>query len=388
MIEVAVVCLIIYWKRGVPAFAPGWDAAERRWREREEKYGRLGLSLRVTVVLLLAAMIYTRLGTDCAYLGGQYAAMAGDPLALDNFKTVGYRILTPLIAWSVGLRGCGITVINLLVAGGLIWAVYDYFRRNARRVSDAPLAAAVMTSLFATLFTVYYAGYTDSTTYLLAFLMYRFRQRRLLFYALFGLALFNRESIVFLVPWLVWLNAREGHTRLPWLVDTIVGFGVAALPYAAFRWWVGQQVEVSYSLSYYFEHLAENPFAVLQYGMETLPPGVFAAFKLLWLVPLLALVQAWKAHDRTMLGSLLLLLVVPALQLFIAADTTRLISLSFPSVLIGLHYLLQTNAMNVRRWIGWLVLGNLFVPNLAVAGAKIDTMHSMIWWAVEGLVGK
>jgi len=73
-------------------------------------------------------------------------------------------------------------------------------------------------------------------------------------------------------------------------------------------------------------------------------------------------------------GRLLLPIGCALAQLFLAYDVTRLATLAFPSVLLGVEYLLRTDAWRARAWAPAVLAANLFVPQVNVAMGVIDRM--------------
>jgi hypothetical protein len=63
-------------------------------------------------------------------------------------------------------------------------------------------------------------------------------------------------------------------------------------------------------------------------------------------------------------------------QMVIAFDTSRMLTLSFPVMLISLNYLMRTKACCFRVWATPLFLMNLLIPQLYTAAASIEVMHS------------
>jgi hypothetical protein len=144
------------------------------------------------------AILYVGFAQLPVYHGIYYAELASNPLQAGNPNA--YRILTPLIAYLTGLRGDRIIILNAIVALTLLALVY-YFARQREYAPTLALATAAMLALtMPTLFTLFYGGYTDSTSYLLIFLMLVLSRRPVWFWTLFLLGLLNRESVIFLLP--------------------------------------------------------------------------------------------------------------------------------------------------------------------------------------------
>jgi hypothetical protein len=341
------------------------------WKIRA-RLGRVGFCLALAVFMLGIALLYVRLDTSCRYLGGWYALMAENPFDFAASSDVAFRRLTPTISYLVGLTGRNIIVTNLIIAGSLLFAVGMFFTSAAYKLSDAFFAVCAIALSLVTLTTIHCGGYTDSTTYLLIFCMWMGRRRWWVFYPLFFLALLNREAVLFLLPWILW--TRKDHARsIPlWLLDVAIGTAVVLIAYYCFREFISSHGEVKYSMKWYLGGLLDDPFRVYRQTLYYHGLATFSVFKLLWAIPILATVACLRKRNWNLLFGFVLIFVGSYLQLFIASDTSRLMTLSFMLLPLSFVYLLTGNQFEIRRWIGWLVLANLAVPTLYTANLTIE----------------
>ena len=364
--------------------------------------------------LLLLAGLYACPATRPAALGKFYVLLASHPFAVDK-NVVGFRILTPLISWAVGLRGDLLIVTNLVFAALLLGMAYRWFAARCARPGDALLATLALTYSLVTLTTVYYGGYTDSLTYVLLFAMWWWRRRRALFHLFFLLGLLNRESVAFLVPWFAYLTLREVK---PWwraALDLALGFGAAFGLYFLFRAWISQGQQIKYTAGYYLNPLAADPLYWIRKSLSFWWLGWFSVFKLLWVFPVAAGVAAWRAGERQLVYSMLLLTACSFAQMAIAFDSSRMLTMGFLVMVLALEYLLRPAAgdapvegaagpdrgepggaadasgpvaeSGVRRWAHWVLLANLFVPQLFTAGVIVEQMYSPLARLLLGLAG-
>jgi hypothetical protein len=364
--------------------------------------------------LLLLAGLYVCPATRPAALGKFYVLLASHPFDVDR-NVVGFRILTPLISWAVGLRGDLLIVTNLVFAALLLGMVYRYFADRCPRPGDALLAALTLTYSLVTLTSVYYGGYTDSLTYVLLFTMWWGRRRRVLFHLCFLLGLLNRESVAFLVPWFAYLTLREVR---PWwraALDLTIGFGAAFGLYAAFRSWISHGQQIKYTTGFYLSPLAADPLHWIRKSLAFWWLGWLSVFKLLWVFPVAAGVAAWRAGERHLVYSMLLLMVCSLAQMAIAFDSSRMLTMAFPVMVLALEYLLLPAAAKddgpavgegeaepggapecapgpapetgVRGWAHWVLFANLFVPQLFTAGTIVEQMYSPLARLLLSLAG-
>lgn len=343
----------------------------------EARYGRWLFSAIVSALFILPAAIYVRPATRCVVHGAMYASMAKDPFNFATDNPLAFRVLTPLISYLLGLRGDLIIITNLLLAALLLAAVYLYFRAHAPRPADALVAVAILTFSLVTLTTIYYGGYTDSATYLIIFLMWRMRRRRLVFYLLFLLGLLNHESVLFLVPWFAYLSSKVSGSKKKLFVDLIIGFGLTIVAYGLFREWIASHRAVGFSVDYYLKPLLHDPLVWLRKSYSFQGLGLFTVFKVLWVFPVMAAVSLWRREERAEVFSMGLLLACSLSQLVVAFDSSRMLTLGFMVMVIALRHLFLVNPYRFREIVGWVFLANLAVPQLYTARNIIEVMRSL-----------
>jgi len=342
----------------------------------EHKSGRAA-GLWIALGLLLAAGVYVRPAVKTTILGMEYAALSDDLSRALSGSPVAFRILTPAISYLLGFRGHLIIITNLLIATALLATVYYLFRGRDFSSGDALKAAFIMAFSLVTLTTIYCGGYTDSLTYLLVFLMWWFRRKRQLFYFLFLLALLNRESVLFLIPWFAYMRFTETWPKSHAIIDLTAGYALILSLYLAFRWWVGNHGEVGLGWQYYLRPLATDPFYWLRETYPFCGLGLFTVLKLFWCIPILAGIDLWRRGDRKTVYSMCLLTVCVLAQLLVAVDSSRMLTLAFPVVLMGLLHLFRTNAFSFRSWGEYLLVGNLLVPQLYTGSHIVLVMESV-----------
>lgn len=336
------------------------------------RLGRVGFCAALAAVMLGLAMLYARLDTSCRYLGSWYALMAENPFDFAAESDVAYRRLTPTISYLLGLPGRKIIITNLLMAGSLLFSVAMYFSSIRYKLTDAFFVVGAFALSLVTLTTIHCGGYTDSTTYLLVFCTWVARRHAWLFYSMFLLALLNREAVLFLLPWLAWLRKEEAKSTPRWLLEVGIGVVTVLLVYYGFREIIDSYVEVKYSSKWYLEGLLGDPFKVFRQTLYYHGLAAFSVFKLLWLIPILATVASIRNRNWNQIAAFGMIFFGSYLQLFMASDTSRMMTLSFMLMPLSFSYLIANNSFNVRHWIGWLFLANLAVPTLYTANLTIE----------------
>ncbi len=377
VIEMVILAAVLVHKFGPTLSGLTYDRIDAALIDVERRRGNKLWIVQLSFMLTIAACLYARVDTGCAYLGGHYARLAADPFAFDPDNPVSYRILTPLISYCLGLhRGCMINLTNLIFVGVMTGWVYAYFRKITPRPTDALITTITLTFSLVALTTIYRGGYTDIQSYLLIFLMWRFRNRRVVFHTLFLLGLLNRESIAFLIPWFAFISLEGDNKPLGRVLDLTFGFAVTLGLYYLFRVWVQSHQEVPYSLDYYLKPVLEDPLYHLRQTYYYQGLGLFSVFKLAWVFPLMALASWFKEKNYREIAGAALLIICAWTQLFVAYDTSRMFTLGFMVMILSLKHLFETNRFQVRRLAIWIVLFNLLIPQVSTDGTRIEVFQS------------
>ncbi len=372
---------VMYYKFGFPraaeTIAMFSKTLESKLLALEESKGRVLVAFFVSFALLAIAAIYVRPAIATVFLGKWYSALSLDPFS-EIPNQIGYRILTPLISYLLGLRGELIIITNLLCALAFLMVSYGYFRKNLEHLADAVYSTAVMAFSLVTLTTIYYGGYCDSLTYLLILLMWIKRANMPLVALLFFLGLLNRESIIFLVPWFAFLYWTESPNKIKSILEILLWYSLAFGLYYLFRLWIASFREVEFTADFYLGTLLTEPLAIFKksYGNQWL--GLFSVFKAFWIIVLIALWSFWKQRQLRNILSLAILAVCMWAQLLIAWDSSRLMTMAFPLMIIALLHVLKENTLGFRGWAMLLLVFNFMVPQLYTAGRIVEQMKSSI----------
>lgn len=346
-------------------------------------------SFLIAFALMVIACIYVRPAIDVVALGRGYAALSQNPFG-DTPSPLGFRILTPAISYVLGLRGKLIIITNLLIALSFLAVTYRFFRKNLDQLNDALFATAVFAFSLVTLTTIYYGGYCDSLTYLIVLLMWMFRSKLLPCSVLFFLGLLNRESIVFLLPWFLFLQVSESTEKIKVVIKSVILYSLSVGIYFAFRMWVASFREVEFSTDYYFSPFSDNFLSIFKksYGNQLI--GIFSVFKAFWIIILIAFYSIWKRHQFNQIISIALLMFLAWLQVFFAWDTSRLMTLAFPVMFISLLHVFENNTLGFRSWCRPVLMLNFMVPQLYTAEQILEYMNSTIGklldWLLTGQV--
>jgi hypothetical protein len=341
----------------------------------EKKYTLIGTAFVVALLLMLAAMLYVRPALFPSSHGIFYAQLAEHPFQPTNPNA--HRLLTPLVAYLVGLRGDRIIILNLLVALVLLAVVYYHTRREGYAPCLSLLTTTMLALTMPTLFTIYYGGYTDSTSYLLILLMLICAGRPALFWLLFLLGLLNRESVVFLLPFFALWHAYRLDSRPVFLRSLLAGTLSTCALYLLFRVLLESTPATAHSGAFYFGPLLQDPLYWLRQVARAYPLGLFSAFKLFWALPAAALFLAMRERRYTLAALVLTPILCSAAQSLIALDTSRMLAMSFPSLLVSIIPLREK--LGDRRLAGLMILItllNLALPQIYVTSNEVTQMRS------------
>jgi hypothetical protein len=353
----------------------------------EGRLGPRGAAGVVGLGLLGLAMLHVLPSTATSAYGNTYSRMAEDPFGHIDGNALGYRILTPLLSWLVGLRGDLILVTNDLFAVALLGCAFWHFRRTLPRPGDALLAGSCLALSMVVLSVTRGAGYCDALTYLIVFLMWRHRARPILRHGLLLLGLLNHESIAFLVPWFAYLAFVERRSTQRWLLETILGLGVVGGLYLGFRALLSSYGYIQFSASFYLRPLRYDLLYWIKKAWPNQLLGLFSVFKVLWIVPIWAAVSLWRKRQRQALAEMGILLACVCAQLVIAFDSTRMLTLAYLLLVLSLEHLFAADEHRFRRWLAIALLVQLATPELFTAERAVEIWHSTPVMLVRAALG-
>ena len=231
--------------------------------------------------------------------GVDWQDMSRDPFALTGLLP--HRILSPLLAWAIGLGGERYLWFTRGCAVLLLATVFVFARRRGSTAVDAGLIAVAVALISPVqMYKLNWVGYSDALSYTLFFWMLLAARRPALFWSLFFCNLLNHELAGFLLPWL-WFVRRQADMR--WRSD-LLGAGAAVVAYVVFYYVVKAVAPTQlYSNDYFLTH-------------PLFPGGAFAVLVTAfvhWVVafgPVLA-VLAWHQHTAAFGRERLHLWLVP-----------------------------------------------------------------------------
>ncbi|MES2285459.1 MAG: hypothetical protein V4547_07205 [Bacteroidota bacterium] len=328
----------------------------------EQKFGIHFSSLLVAFILLCIAAIYVTPSIAPLELGRGYASLSTAPFDFSEQNNLRFRILTPLIAYCLGLRGSLYIIFPLIVALLFLSCIYFYMRKT-----QAPAESLLITMLVCfsspILFLLHFQGYVDVTSYLLILLMIIFIKKTAVWIPLMALLLLNHESNLFIIPGLLYFYYIHTPNKTKAILNSFIGLVLAYIPFYFYRRYINEVSPVEYNFEMYYSQIKENIKSIAIY----FPIGFFYAFKLFWLFPMFAIYYYWKEKNQQQLLFYTILIVGVISQLLFASDTSRLIGLAFPVILFSALKIKQEwgTELFLKRTF-YLILINFLIPQYYV----------------------
>jgi hypothetical protein len=364
---------------------PALDAALDRfvaWVQRacaglEARFGLAAAALILGGLLLGLAAVQSTPSLKPVAHGVLFARLSEVPLDFAEENWVQMRILTPLLGYLLHLRGRAFIALPPVFGWLFLASVYWHYRRRGFGEAASLGLGAMMALSTLLLFPLYGAGYVDPTSTLLLFWCFSLPDRPALASLLYGLALFNHESALFALPWVVLpgegerLGSRRTLSRLALCV-----LAVALL--LLWRDWVSSQVSVRFSTEFYLHRVRKNVGIV----QELFPLGVFEAFRLFWFFPVFTLLDSIAAREPRRALWLALVVGSACAQFLFVYDVSRLTGLlAFPAVLRGVEHFRERRGERTFTRLAWALVGLSFlVPAYEVKPPKV-VRYWPLWWA-------
>jgi hypothetical protein len=194
--------------------------------------------------------------------------------------------------------------------------------------------------------------------------------RRLWLWPIFlALAILNHESNIFVLPWFFLFHAICNKGRYITIASSAAALALAVVPWYLWITYAKIHSAPEYSPEFYLNADLWGKFSTVAARYYS---GLFATFKILWILPVLA---AWWALTKRQLLTVAVYIAIVACstgQLFLAHDTSRLLTLAFPALWLGFLQLNQElSATKCASFLSWLILINLFIPNY-MCGTNYD----------------
>jgi len=291
-----------------------------------------------------------------------YARLSEDPFCRTSHLSG--RILTPFIAHYLGLSGSRFVYIPIVMGCVLLSYVYVFFRRDGCTPVLAAGAAAAIALSTPTTSLIHLGGLPDTTSFVLIMVTYALARRSSFLWGIpLALAYLNHENALTHLPFfLVLVLGSFGKSKHDRLISSVCGLFVVLLTCCVWKYHL--QGSGAYSIKGYFN--SQQALYLLQ-NSRYLPLGIFMAFRLLWLIPWVALTRAALEAPWSALTLVTLFSAVCG-QVLVASDISRLVGFGFLLVLHGLLLLRRWfSDRDLERFVWFLIAVNcLFIPQYHV----------------------
>lgn len=309
-------------------------------------------SLLIAAALLGLSAVLVTPTLEPIYMGDRYQEMSSG-LPPQELGAEALRPLSPALARWLQLGGARWIAFPLLI--GWVWlsSVYAWLRgRLPRRAAAGALALLAFATPIT--WTLVFPGYVDTMTYLLLWLSFLAAARGSWLWVLpLSLGLLNHESIVFMAPALLIqaLSATPAAQRL----RAAAGWGALLAAAGGAALWIRAGLLTG-----------DGPPIVIAGGALLQDPalllGTFAGFEVAWALPVALVVLERREGTLRASRVVLAVLVGAVAQLGLAVDTTRLMGLAFPAIVVSLVELHRRLPPAQFSW----VLGGVLAMNLAI----------------------
>jgi hypothetical protein len=358
------------------ALARPLDVVDARLRRTEEQRGLLGAAAFAVVLAVIASLLCVWPIWRPFSFGADYAALSNHPLDLHGGSAFQLRILSPLLGYLCGLRGDRFIWFPLAVSWLFLGVTFAAARR---RFGLAPWGAFAVVFALATttpiLFLYQFPGYTDVTTYLLVLLAYLWLPSAGAA-VFFALALLNHESAAFLFPFLLAaLHARAEPWRRK--LGPALALLLAFVPALAWRHYVRKMgADTSMDAGTYLR------LGTIKSSIATISTHVFvgfwASFRAIWVPVFIAMLDLALKQRRRDLAVIAAALGGACLQLLFAFDTSRLLGLAFPAVVLSIVHLVNEygDLLACRAGLAAVLSFNFVLPQAVVGQNLIQLGYS------------
>jgi hypothetical protein len=345
-----------------------FDRLGRRLEGLECRWGRLGTAGLVALATqLLSLLLY---GPVIAIvpmrLMQSYAPMCEQPfgkIAMGE-PQVRHRILAPVIAYSLGLRGPSGLLVPVAANTLLLAGTYLLLRRQAP--PKVALQAAVLLSTTLVVITSQtWWGYPDALGHLAVLLGMATPSPVLIGLSLY-FGMLGDERCAAAVPLLLFWHFRESYSASRWtrLVLQALASGLAVALWGLTYFWLKQHFQIAP----YPPEVVGLRLAIRQIG--AIPAGAYFALRSAWALPILLTVSWLWERPLTALVFLLtvVLAVIPGT---VVQDTSRSMAFAYPAIFIALAEMNRRDRERASQPLRVAIFLNLFTPQYQVVAKTL-----------------
>ncbi len=305
----------------------------------------------------------------------EFCALCANPLERDVSRPMlQLRILTPALAWVLGLRDWWTLLIQYFALYANLVLVYVAMARRTRP-ETALLSTLLLALTFMTQWTNIFPGYPDSVSHAaLAAALLTSRPWALAAWVATGVL--NDERFVIGLPFVLLWQLRPASAETSWRALFRQGAGMAAglllaltVRHALKEGWIGPGMKADI-----YTQASQKGVAIGGLPFESTWPlfafNVFMGLRWAWLVPLAALVLVKRRGHGLFLPGLAAALLLGTLATGMVLDVSRSLGYLFPAVLVGAAALERTQPERARNLLALALALCVLTPAYTFIGTR------------------
>jgi len=363
----------------IPGMSEGLNIFQKTDRvlfKAEERIGKWPVALLTGLFFLLLAGLLTTPRFTPEHHGLGFTRLSQHPFDFSTNEDLRFRILSPLLGYLFFFRGVMFKYLMLIFLVIFYGIIYRAQRKNNLRPSEAVGLIALLAFSTLSFYQLYFPAYNDPLSFILILCCLLFYKNNLLKFLFPALMLFNHENTIFLFPFF-WILFLDGDYRISNIFRQTLLLSVSVIPYIFYREWILTKQTVEYDLAYYFD--PKNVRWTQEHVFPHLLSGIFQAFKLSWILPVIAIGIDLKEKRFSEIFLLLTCFVFVVSQMLIAYDISRLMGMCFPMIIIAaLRIRTHWGSEKFLSLVYILVLVNLFIPSYCI-GALEPIPYAPFW---------
>lgn len=254
------------------------------------------------------------------------------------------RILLPLFG---KIANINLQILNLIFVFLFIFFFYKFILEFSSNVFSFLLTSALSATMFIQ-FTLTYGGYPDILSYIFLLLVFQNKEKKIIPYVLFFLALLTKETVIFTIPFFLSLKEiKNGKIIISFFVYLPLYFYLS---------------NGTYSPNYFVDLIRIDFLYFFKQSSENILIGYFSSIKFLWLY---ILINIWLYKDKILIPFLFLNLGIFT-QFFLGGDSTRFVSFIFLIFLIIAENMNKEKINYLKYLLVFVLLLNTFTPKYYV----------------------
>jgi hypothetical protein len=279
--------------------------------------------------------------------------MCSNPLARDLAEPIlAYRIVTPTIAWLIGLHNAYALVLPPFFMIMSLSVIYVICYRKIDRTT-AILTTLGISFTQVTLWSNGHVGIPDAVTHLASALCLLSTN----IWVISGVSLLgimNDERFVLAMPFIMLWNINVSNKRLSWLSIRKISVGLTLgllvsliLRHALTAGWIGDGIPLPQVYTDIVTMFA-NSIKFFWSHKFWYTVNYFMSFRWLWIIPIVCFFISFNKY-RWYFICLWLSMFAVIFASSLVWDVSRSIAFSYPAVLIAVRYLYECNLMLCRK---------------------------------------